>query len=266
MQFAIVTRTSGMLASMFSLSLIPPLLIALWYQDHTAHDFLIPMLASLGAGLGLWLPKRKHQAQLSRKDGFLIVALFWGLLSFLGSWPLYLGLDLNLIDALFESASAITTTGATILTGLDELPRSLLFYRQQLQWMGGMGLIVLGIAVLPMLGIGGMELYRAEAPGPMKEEKMTPRLANTARALWMIYLALTLSCAVLYWLFGMEPFDAIAHSLSTVSTGGFSTHDDSLSFFHSSQIESVAIVFMLLASLNFGVHYFALIKKHPSVY
>ncbi len=266
MQLLIVFRTSGVLASMFSLSLAVPLLVGLWYGEAVFRDFLLPLLVTLGAGLLFWLPGHGKPARISRKDGFLIVALFWLLLSFMGAWPLYLGLEMDFLDALFESASAFTTTGATVITGLDDLPRSLLFYRQQLQWMGGMGLIVLGIAVLPMLGIGGMQLYRAEAPGPMKEEKMTPRLASTARALWLIYLSLTAACAFAYWAFGMEPFDAIAHSLSTVSTGGFSTHDASLSWFHSSQIEAVAIVFMLLASMNFGVHYLAIYQRAPRHY
>ncbi len=266
MQLLIVSRTSGVLASMFSLSLAVPLLVGLWYGEPVLQDFLLPLLVTLGAGLLLWLPGHGKPARISRKDGFLIVALFWLLLSFMGAWPLYLGLHMDFLNALFESASAFTTTGATVITGLDDLPRSLLFYRQQLQWMGGMGLIVLGIAVLPTLGIGGMQLYRAEAPGPMKEEKMTPRLASTARALWLIYLSLTAACAVAYWAFGMEPFDAIAHSLSTVSTGGFSTHDASLSWFHSSQIEFVSVVFMLLASLNFGVHYLAIYHKAPRQY
>ncbi|WP_457668804.1 TrkH family potassium uptake protein [Thiolapillus sp.] len=266
MQLIVVTRTSGLLASIFSLSLSIPLLVGLWYGEDVSSNFALPMAVTLFLGVLLWFPGRQSTLRISRRDGFLIVAMFWGLLSLMGAWPLFMALNISPLEALFESASAITTTGATILTGLDALPRSVLFFRQELQWMGGMGLIVLGIAVLPMLGIGGMQLYRAEAPGPMKEEKMTPRLASTARALWLIYLSLTAACAFAYWLFGMEPFDAIAHSLSTVSTGGFSTHDDSLSWFHSSQIEGVAILFMLLASLNFGVHYYAIYRRKPLHY
>jgi trk system potassium uptake protein TrkH len=266
MQLIVVTRTSGLLASIFGWSLAAPLLVGLFYGEPVSENFLLPMLITLAAGMVLWLPGRTRNLRISRKDGFLIVAMFWGLLSFMGAWPLFLSLDISLLEALFESASAITTTGATVITGLDLLPRSVLFFRQELQWMGGMGLIVLGIAVLPMLGIGGMQLYRAEVPGPMKEEKLTPRLASTARALWLIYLSLTAACAFAYWVAGMEPFDAIAHSLSTVSTGGFSTHDDSLSWFHSSRIEGIAIVFMLLASLNFGVHYYAIYRRNLKVY
>lgn len=266
MQLIVVTRTSGLLASIFGLSLAAPLLVGIIYGEAVFDSFLLPMLVTMAVGMLLWLPGREKPLRISRKDGFLIVAMFWGLLSFMGAWPLFLSLKITPLEALFESASAITTTGATVITGLDLLPRSVLFFRQELQWMGGMGLIVLGIAVLPMLGIGGMQLYRAEVPGPMKEEKMTPRLASTARALWLIYLSLTVACALAYWLAGMDAFDAIAHSLSTVSTGGFSTHDDSLSWFHNSRIEGVAIVFMLLASLNFGVHYYAIYRRNLRVY
>jgi trk system potassium uptake protein TrkH len=224
------------------------------------------MLGGLGIGLSLWSFGKKAGNRVSNRDGFLIVTIFWVLLSALGAWPLVLSAKLSLVDALFESASGFTTTGATVMTGLDQMPKSVLFYRQQLQWMGGMGLIVLGIAVLPMLGIGGMQLYRAEAPGPMKEDKLTPRLANTARALWIIYVGLTLICALSFWMAGMTPFDAIAHSLSTLSTGGFSTHDQSIAYFNSPAIEAVAIVFMLLAAINFSIHFIAWHMRDPLAY
>jgi trk system potassium uptake protein TrkH len=159
------------------------------------------------------------------------------------------------VDAVFESISGLTTTGATVIIGLDNLPHSILFYRQELQWLGGMGIIVLAVAVMPMLGIGGMQLYRAEAPGPVKDSKLTPRIAETAKALWYIYLGLTIACALAYWLAGMTPFDAIAHSFSTVAIGGFSTHDASIGYFNSVAIESVAIVFMLLGGVNFALHF-----------
>jgi trk system potassium uptake protein TrkH len=252
-----IARIVGFFAMLFSVTLVFPILIALWYGEAEVGHFLIPLLGSMAAGLLLWVSGARHRAELGIRDGFLIVALFWTLLSLLGAWPLMLSARLSLVDALFESASGITTTGATVITGLDALPRSVLFYRQQLQWLGGMGLIVLGVAVIPMLGIGGMQLYRAEAPGPLKEEKLTPRLADTARSLWLIYAALTGACALSYWLAGMTPFDALAHSLSTVSTGGFSTHDASLGFFENPAVEGVAIVFMLLAAINFGVHFAA---------
>ena len=195
-----------------------------------------------------------------------LVALFWLLLSMLGAWPFMLGVGLTPIEALFESASGFTTTGATVITDLDLLPHSLLFYRQQIQWLGGMGVVVLGLAVIPLLGIGGMQLYRAEAPGPMKDEKLTPRLVHTARNLWLLYLSLTLACALGYWLAGMDAFDALAHSLSTVSTGGFSTRDESIGYYDNPAIEAVAVVFMLLAAINFGIHYLVWRKRDPRFY
>ena len=173
---------------------------------------------------------------------------------------------MGFIDSFFESMSGITTTGATILTGLDSLPESILFYRQLLQWMGGMGLIVLAIAVMPLLGIGGGQLYKTEIPGAMNDQKMTPRIKETAQALWAIYLGLTICCALLYFLAGMNPFDAISHSLSTVSIGGFSTHDESIGYFNSSFIEAICIIFMLLSALSFTLHYFAIYKKKPLKY
>lgn len=267
MHVHLIARLSGLFSIIFSISLTVPLLVALWYEEQDLSPFLIPLIGGPAIGALLWTFGRKQKGvRVSTRDGFLIVAIFWLLLSFLGSWPLLIHSETSLVDALFESVSGLTTTGATIFTELDNMPKSILFYRQQLQWLGGMGLIVLGIAVLPMLGIGGMQLYRAEAPGPLKEDRLTPRLAYTARALWIIYVGLTLACAVSYWLAGMEPFDAIAHSLSTVSTGGFSTHDASIAYFDSPSIEAVAIVFMLLASINFSIHFIAWRMRNPLAY
>ena len=153
------------------------------------------------------------------------MVLFWTVLGLFGAVPLYLAEHpgLSFTDAVFESVSGLSTTGATVITGLDFLPESVLFYRQLLQWLGGMGIIVLAVAILPMLGIGGMQLYRAETPGPVKDNKLTPRITETAKALWYIYLSLTVTCALAYWLAGMTWFDAIGHSFATVAIGGFST-------------------------------------------
>jgi trk system potassium uptake protein len=167
----------------------------------------------------------------------------------------YEKMDIDLARAMFESISGLTTTGATVLVGLDDLPHAILFYRQELQWLGGMGIIVLAVAVMPMLGVGGMQLYRAETPGPIKDSKLTPRIAETAKALWYIYLGLTIACALSYWLAGMTFFDAVGHSFSTVSNGGFSTHDSSVNYFDSQAIEWVAILFMLLGGVNFALHF-----------
>ncbi len=251
----------------FGMTLWVPVMLAIGYGEfHEIPNFLIPLTGSMGLGVTLWLIGRREPANLGTRDGFLIVVLFWVLLSVLGAWPLMISTDLKPLDALFEAVSGVTTTGATVMTGLDDLPKSVLFYRQQLQWLGGMGLIVLGVAVLPMLGIGGMQLYRAEVPGPSKEEKLTPRLAQTARALWMLYFALTVACAVGYWLAGMNLYDAVAHSLSTVSTGGFSTHDASIGFYDSTLVEWVAVIFMLLAAINFGVHFTVWHQRDPLHY
>jgi trk system potassium uptake protein TrkH len=207
----------------------------------------------------MWLPAHRFRQELRVRDGFLIVTMFWVVLGLAGAVPLVLSTDptLSATDAIFESFSGLTTTGATVITGLDDLPASILYYRQQLQWLGGMGIIVLAVAIMPMLGIGGMQLYRAETPGPLKDNKLTPRITETAKALWYIYLTLTIACAVCYWLAGMSGFDAIGHSFSTVAIGGFSTHDQSMGYFQSSTIEMIAVVFMLLAGMNFALHFMA---------
>lgn len=171
---------------------------------------------------------------------------------------------MNFTDAVFESISGLTTTGATVLTNLDSLPKSILYYRQQLQWLGGIGIIVLAMAILPMLGVGGMQLYRAETPGPIKDSKLTPRITETAKALWYMYATLTFVCAFCYWLAGMDVFDAICHAYSTIAIGGFSTHDASIGFFNSPLIEGITSVFMVMASLNFALHFTA--WKHKSVF
>ncbi|NKN33001.1 TrkH family potassium uptake protein [Marichromatium bheemlicum] len=266
MRLPLIAAIVGIYALLFGLTLLGPIAVGLWYGEPQWRHFLAPLLGSIGLGTLLWRGGRHHAAALGVADGYLVVALFWILLSLLGAWPLHQGFGLTPIDALFESTSGVTTTGATVIDGLDTLPRALLFYRQQLQWFGGMGLIVLGLAVMPLLGIGGMQLYRAEAPGPLKEEKLTPRLTQTARTLWTLYLGLTLACALAYWLAGMTPFDALCHSLSTLSTGGFSTHDASIGYFASPAVEAVAVCFMLLAAINFAVHYAAWSTRDPGRY
>ena len=259
MQFRLTIKILGLLLMVFSLSMLPSAFVSLVFGDGAHNAFIIAFLVVLTAGFSMWLPVRHRDRDLRTKDGFLITVLFWLVLGVAGSIPLYLASAVNLsyTDAFFESFSGLTTTGATVITGIDELPKSILFYRQQLQWLGGMGIIVLAVAVLPMLGIGGMQLYRTETPGPMKDSKLTPRIAETAKALWYIYLTLTIVCALAYWLAGMSFFDAISHSFSTVAIGGFSTHDASIGFFDSAAIEMIAVVFMLLSSANYALHYVA---------
>ena len=259
MQLSVVQRILGLLLMLFSLSMLPPALVGLLYDEQAVIAFIDGFALILVTGLVLWLPVRRVSKDLRLRDGFIVVVMFWGVLGVVGALPLFLSHqpDIGVTDAVFESISGLTTTGATVLSGLDDLPRSILFYRQQLQWMGGMGIIVLAVAILPMLGVGGMQLYRAETPGPVKDTKLTPRITETAKALWYIYLGLTTACALAYWGAGMNLFDAVSHSFSTVAIGGFSTHDASMGYFNSPLIEAVAVVFMLLAGANFGLHFAA---------
>jgi trk system potassium uptake protein TrkH len=205
---------------------------------------------------------------LKLRDGFLVVVAFWIVLGLFGAIPLFLSEQpqLSVTDAVFESISGLTTTGATVILGLDALPRGILYYRQQLQWLGGMGIVVLAVAVLPMLGVGGMQLYRAETPGPMKDSKLTPRITETAKALWLIYFGLTVACGLSYWLAGMSLFDAIGHAFSTVAIGGFSTHDASIGYYNSIAVQCIAILFMLLSGVNFALHYSAWRSASPKTY
>jgi trk system potassium uptake protein TrkH len=259
MKLNAVQKILGLLLMLFSLTMLPPALVSLFYEDGTATPFLKAFAALLGLGVLIWLPVCKRREELKLRDGFLVVVLFWSVLGLAGALPFVLSTHphLSLTDAVFESISGLTTTGATVIVGLDNLPPALLYYRQQLQWLGGMGIIVLAVAVLPMLGIGGMQLYRAETPGPMKDNKLTPRITETAKALWYIYLGLTIACALAYWLAGMTPFDAIGHAFSTVAIGGFSTHDASIGYFESALIEMIAVVFMLISGVNFALHFIA---------
>lgn len=259
MHFAIIGRILGILLMLFSLAMLPPIIVSLLYDDHALQAFSTAMIVTFSIGFTLWLPLRQVQQNLRTRDGFVIAAMFWLTLGLAGTLPFMLveQLHLSFADAFFESISGWSTTGATVISGLDQLPKSILWYRQQLQWFGGMGIIVLAVAILPMLGVGGMQLYRAEMPGPMKDSKLTPRLAETAKSLWYVYAAITAACALAYWLAGMDVFDAITHSFSTVGIGGFSTYDDSIGHFNSPVIELICIVFMLIASINFAMHFLA---------
>ncbi|MGX5175548.1 TrkH family potassium uptake protein [Aliikangiella sp. IMCC44653] len=259
MQSKLIIRILGILLMIFSTTMIPPIIVSIIYSDGGSAAFFSGFFISMFTGLMLFLANKKQRGELRNRDGFLVVVLFWTVLSLFGAIPLYLSQidNFGIADAVFESFSGLTTTGATVILGLDELPRSVLFYRQQLQWLGGMGIIVLAVAILPMLGIGGMQLYRAETPGPVKDSKLTPRIAGTAKALWYIYLGLTTACALAYWGAGMELFDAICHSFSTVAIGGFSTHDASIGWFNSTQIEMVCTLFMLISGINFSLHFAA---------
>ncbi len=258
MQLRGIQRILGILLMLFSLTMLPPALVSWYYDDGSLWAFINGFSLLLVLGLLAWGPVYNFRRELRLRDGFLVVVMFWTALGLGGAVPLVLSdLGMSVTDAVFESISGLTTTGATVIVGLDALPHSILYYRQQLQWLGGMGIIVLAVAVLPMLGIGGMQMYRAETPGPMKDNKLTPRITETAKALWFIYLWLTVACALAYWAAGMSPFDAIGHSYATVAIGGFSTHDASMGYFDSSLIEMVAVIFMLASGINFSLHFVA---------
>lgn len=259
MHITITARILGLFLMLFSITLLPPILVSIWFNDGTTQAFMSAMGLLFGLGFLSWLPVRNVKQELRNRDGFIIAALFWFTLGLAGSLPLVLTTNpgLSFADAVFESLSGLTTTGATVITNIEQLPEAILWYRQQLQWFGGMGIIVLAVAILPMLGIGGMQLYRAEAPGPLKDSKLTPRITETAKALWYIYLSLTAICAFSYWVAGMSAFDAITHSFSTIAIGGFSTYDASIGHFDNRTIESIAMVFMLLAAMNFALHFTA---------
>jgi trk system potassium uptake protein TrkH len=257
MRLTVIIRTLGVLFLLFSTTLLPPMAVSLLYADGEITRFSITFAIAVVAGLAFWLPLRKVPHSIRSRDGFVIVTLMWTAMSLLGAVPFMLALDLTFADAFFEAVSGYTTTGATVLVGLDYMSPSIVFYRQEIQWVGGIGVIVLAVALLPMLGIGGMQLYKAETPGPFKDDRLTPRIARTARSIFGVYLVVTAACAACYWLAGMSLFDAVAHSFSTVSTAGYSTHDASLGYFESVPIEVVATVFSLIGGISFNEHFIA---------
>ncbi len=263
MQYKNIIRILGLLVALLSVTMLPPAMVSMIYRDGGGVPFLMGFLWCLFTGFLAWYPNRMEKTDLRAREGFLIVVLFWLVLASFSAIPLLLleQPSLSITDAFFESFSGLTTTGATILNHIEGLPHAVLWYRQQLQWLGGMGIIVLAVAVLPMLGIGGMQLYRAETPGPVKDSKMTPRIADTAKHLWYIYFFLTFACATAYWLAGMSVFDAICHSFSTIAIGGFSTHDASMGYFNSPVINLVCVFFLIIAGVNFALHYAAVQSK-----
>ena len=262
-----VGRVLGLMAMLMSLTHLVPILSALLYQDGTLRAFLLSMAFNFGCGLLVWLPTRQYNGEMQPRDGFLLVTLAWAGGALFSTIPLLeLVPQLSFTDAYFETISGLTTTGATVLGQVDRLAPSINLWRHLLSWLGGMGIIVLAVAILPLLGVGGMQLYKAETPGPMKDTKLTPRITETAKNLWMIYFAVTAVCALCLWLAGMSALDALCHAFTTLSLGGFSTHDASIGFYDSLGIELVLCVFMLFAAMNFGSHFLAWRAKSISQY
>jgi len=268
MHYLLVQRVLGLMLVLFSLTMLPPVAVSLHFDDGHWLPFVESFALILAAGLLLWLPVQRVERDMRLRDGFLAVALFWILLGVAGALPLLLTdlPRLGFTAAVFESVSGFTTTGATVITGLDVLPKSILWYRQQIQWLGGISVIVLAVALFPVLGIGGMQIYRSDAPGPVKEEKLTPRITQTAKALGGVYALLTGACAAAYAFAGMGWFDAVGHAFSTVSTGGFSPYDLNLGHFNSFAVDMVAVVFMFLGGVNFALHFVAWRSKDTRGY
>ncbi len=257
-----VLHVLGLVIMIFSGTLLVPLAVALGYRDAAIHAYDGSLAITLVSGAALWLATRHARRELQIRDGFLLVTLVWSVLPAFAGLPLMFFLpELSFTDAYFESMSGLTTTGATVLSDLDQLPPSINIWRGFLQWLGGMGIIVLAVAILPLLGVGGRQIYKAETPGPMKDAKLTPRITETAKGLWLVYCLITLACILTYWAAGMSLLDAVMHSFSTMSLGGFSTHDASYGFFDSPLIEAVTMVFMLIAGINFATHFLALRKR-----
>lgn len=238
-----------------------------YFRDGTGADFFTSSALVFIVAVIFWLISRKTPlTKIYPQDGLLFATFTW-LLAGLGSAiPIFLVTGVSWTDATFESISAMTTTGATILVGLDDMPQGFLMYRQFLQWLGGLGVVIFVVAVLPMLNVGGMRLLVAETPGPVKNEKIVPRVGYATRYLWLIYVSITTCCAFSYWLAGMSAYDAIAHSFTTVSTGGFSTHDASMGFFDSQLILYIANVFMILGAISFNLHFRVIFKNQWNQY
>jgi trk system potassium uptake protein len=254
-----VAHVLGLVLAIFGVAYLLPVGCSIVTGDGLWAQFLIAAAINSGVGLAISIATLKFRRELKPRDGFLLVTLVWVLMSASATIPLLLTLPhLTFTKAFFETMSGLTTTGSTVLTGLDTLPRSLVFWRATLQWFGGLGIIVMALAVLPLLGVGGMQLYKAETPGPLKDEKLAPRITETAKSLWIVYATLTTGAIVSLRICGMSWFDAICHAFSVVGLGGFSTHDTSIAYFNSPAIEFVLILLMFIASLNFARHFIAL--------
>ena len=266
-RIAPVVNVLSAVVMIFSLTMLVPLALAHYYDDTAKLSYDKAIGITFAAGLFMRVVTWRLRRELQLRDGFLLVFLVWTVLPAFATLPLMFSLDgLTFTDAYFETVSGITTTGATTLSNLDRLPPSINFWRCQLVWLGGMGLIVLAVAILPLLGVGGMQLYKAETPGPMKDSKLTPRITETAKGLWLVYAAITLACVLSFRWAGMSWFDAVCHAFSTMGLGGFSTHDASFGYFESPLIEAITIVFMLIAGMNFATHFLAWRDRSPRAY
>lgn len=262
-----IVHVLGLVVLIFAFALLLPVATAYYFQDAALLEYDEAFAITFLSGFFMWLFTRSRKRELQIKDGFLLVALVWAGLPAFATLPLLIYFpDLSFTDAYFETVSGMTTTGATVLSGLDTMPPSINMWRAELVWVGGMGLIVLAVAILPLLGIGGRQMFKAETPGPMKDSQLTPRIAQTAKGLWLVYALITLACALAYWAAGMSKFDAVIHAFTTMGLGGFSTHDASFGYFNSPLIEGVCIFFMLIAGVNFATHFLAFRNRSLRAY
>lgn len=262
-----VLRVLGVLLCMFALAMGLPLAVSLGHDDGVWQAYPLAMLVALGAGASLSWGLRRYKRELQPRHGVILVTLVWVLLPLCAALPLWLALQwvgrpVTFTHAYFEAVSGLTTTGSTVLSGVDALPLSVNVWRTFLQWLGGMGILILAVAVLPLLGVGGAQLFKAEAAGPIKDTKLTPRMTETAKGLWGVYAVFSVACAAAFWAGGMSFMDALMHMFTTVSLGGLSAHDASFAYFNSPLLEGIALVFMLAASCNFALYFIALRKGH----
>jgi trk system potassium uptake protein TrkH len=262
-----IVNVLGALLALFSAYYLLPVATAFIYGE-TAEltAFAVCGTVTLAAGVALLLATRRYRAELKPRDGYLLVSLCWLVLTATAAVPFGVILRMTVTDAYFEAMSGLSTTGSSVISGLDTLPFSVNMWRHALHWLGGMGIIVLAVAILPLLGVGGMQMYRAEAPGPVKDAKLTPRITETAKSLWLVYAGITAVCFLAFRAAGMSAFDAICHAFSVLSLGGFSTHDASVGYFRSPLIEWLFIVFMVVAPVNFATHFIALRRRDPGAY
>ncbi len=251
-----VFNVLGYVVLMFAVTLLVPLAFAVVAGDGSQRGFDIALLITAGSGLALMLATRRFRRELQVRDGFLLVTLVWTVLPAFATLPLLMQLpDLSITDAYFEAMSGLTASGGTVLSGLDQLPLPINIWRHLMVWMGGMGILVLVVAILPLLGVGGAQAFKAETTGPLKETKLTPRIADTAKALYAIYFVLSFACFFAYAWAGMSWSDAFMHMCSTLGLGGFSSHDASFAYWNSPLLEGIAVVFMTLAGFSFLLHF-----------
>lgn len=266
-KIAPIVHVLSKLAVLYAVLLLVPTLVSYLYHDSAFNAFAGTALATLAGSTAVWAATRKHDRELRPRDGFTLVFLLWLGFAAISALPFYLYFpNIGYTDAFFEAVSGLTTTGATVMSSLDTLAPSLNFWRHMMNWLGGMGIIVLAVAILPMLGVGGTQLFKAEIPGIDKDSKMAPRISQTAKRLWLVYLTFTLlTCMGLKWA-GMGWFDAVCHAMSAFSLGGFSTHDASIAFFDSPAIEAVLIAATILGAVNFASHFAMAREKSPKPY